>query len=146
LFAARGFGTGVGPILARNIFRNRSHWPGVLGACIVFSGLSYTVVGFVPWTYWIIVFVVLSHAASGANWVLATVMLQKRTEDRYRGRVFATEWLFVMLADALSIVSASLLLEASILGLRTSFFVFGAMQALCGLLWIFYVVPLERKA
>ena len=145
LFAARGLGTGIGPIQARNMFRNRSHWPGVLGACVAFSGIAYAAVGYFSWTYWIILFILLAHAASGANWVLATVMLQKRTEDRFRGRVFATEWLFVMLADTLSILTASLLLESSLLQLRTSFRVCGLVQIVCGLLWVLLIVPRERQ-
>ena len=146
LFSARGLGTGLGPILARALFRDQRHWPAVLGWCVVCSGVCYALVGFLPWSYAIIVFVLMAHAASGANWVLATVLLQKRTEDRYRGRVFATEWLLVMLADALSILAASLLLESDVLSLRTGFCLFAGLQVLCGLLWGLLVVPRERRS
>ena len=44
--------------------------------------------------------------------MLSTVLLQHRTEDRYRGRVFATEWLLLTGADTLSILAASVLLES----------------------------------
>ena len=37
-----------------------------------------------------------AHAASGANWVFSTVLLQQRTIDAYRGRVFASEMLLVL--------------------------------------------------
>jgi hypothetical protein len=155
LFMARGIGTGIGPIVARSIFQDESRWPAVLGACIAFSGVCYGVVGFVPWIPWgdaafsllvVIALVVLAHAASGANWVLTTVLLQKRTEDRYRGRVFATEWLLVMSAEAASILVASLLLEVQWLDLRTAFQVFAVVQVICGALWLLVVVPKERAA
>ena len=94
----------------------------------------------------IMVLVMLAHSPSGANWVMATVLLQKRTEDRIRGRVFATEWLLVMLADTVSILTASVLLETGVLDLRTCFQAFALLQILCGLLWIALVVPKERKA
>ncbi|GIV60816.1 MAG: MFS transporter [Rhodothermaceae bacterium] len=145
LFAARGFGTGVGPVLARAFFRERRRWPVLIGACITFSGLCYGLVGGLPWTYAVAVFVVAAHATSGANWVLSTVLLQERTVDRYRGRVFATEWLLVMLADTASILTASLLLEAGLLDLRGGFLTFAAFQVLCGLGWLAGIVPHEQR-
>ncbi len=144
LFAARGIGTGIGPVLARAWFTNEDKWPLVLGACIATSGVLYLAVGVVSWSYWIALFVVVSHAASGANWVLASVLLQRRTVDHFRGRVFGTEWLFVTLADALSILIASLLLEAAWIDLRFGFQVFAAVQIISGILWILMVVPRER--
>jgi MFS family permease len=144
-FAARGFGTGVGPILARAFFKDRRHWPALIGAGIAFSGLAYAAVGFLPWTYAVAAVVVAAHATSGANWVLSTVLLQERTEDRYRGRVFATEWLLVMLADTVSILIASLLLESALFDLRSGFRLFAFVQILCGLVWMLFIVPRERR-
>ncbi len=145
LFAARGLGTGIGPVVARALFQDQARWPLLLGACIAVSGLCYAAVGLAPWLLWLIIgLVVAAHTASGANWVLATVLLQKRTEDRFRGRVFATEWLLVMLADTVSILVASVLLEYGVLDLRLCFQVFALVQILSGLLWIALVVPRER--
>ncbi len=144
LFAARGFGTGIGPIIARALVKNENQWPAFLGGCIVFSGLCYCLVGVMPWSYLIAVPIVIAHAAGGANWVFSTVMLQKRTQDRFRGRVFATEWLLIMSADAISILAASLVLESSFLNLRQAIVVFSGIQVLTGLLWLFLVVPRER--
>lgn len=145
LFAARGIGTGIGPVVARAVFKDQNHWPAVLGACIAISGLFYLTVGFLPWTYLVIGSVIIAHALSGANWVLSTVLLQQRTRDAYRGRVFATDWLLVMLADALAILAASTLLEVGLLDLRTGFIAFAIAQTLIGLLWLIIVVPKERK-
>ena len=147
LFAARGLGTGIGPIVARAVFKDQERWPLLIGLFIAFSGLCYAVVGSIPWTLTtVIILVMVAHSTSGANWVLSSVLLQKRTEDRFRGRVFATEWLLVMLADTVSILTASLLLETGVLDLRTSFLAFALLQILCGLLWVVLVVPKERKA
>ena len=73
------------------------------------------------------------------------VMLQHRTEDRYRGRVFATEWLLLTGADTLSILAASLLLETGSLTLRGSVFVFALVQIVSGLIWLATIVPAERR-
>lgn len=148
LFAARGLGTGIGPVVARAVFTDQQQWPFLLGACIVFSGICYGLVGFAPWGVLALVIglIILSHASSGANWVLSAVMLQKRTEDRFRGRIFATEWLLVMLADTISILAASLLLEYEVLDLREAFRVFALVQVASGVAWIVLVVPRERAA
>ena len=155
LFMARGIGTGIGPIVARSVFRDETRWPTVLGTCVALSGVGYLAVGVVPWIPWsqsgwslvvVIVLIAAAHASSGANWVLATVLLQKRTPDRYRGRVFSTEWLLVMLAEAASILVAALLLEAGVLSLRTAVCVFAGVQIGCGLAWLVLVVPRERAS
>jgi len=51
--------------------------------------------------------VLLAHVPSGANWVLSTVLLQRRAQARFHGRVFATELQLVTLADTVTIVVAS---------------------------------------
>ena len=144
LFAVRGLGTGIGPVVGRRLFLNPTRWPGIMGAAILFSGVAYAAVGTLPWSWVVILPIVLAHAASGANWVFASVLLQQRSEDRYRGRVFATEWLLIMLADSVSILAGSLLLERGVLDLRGAFFAFGGLQVLCGLAWLVWVVPRER--
>lgn len=144
LYAVRGVGTGIGPIVARAVFTDWKRWPTVLGACVATSGFFYALVGLMPWTYAVMLLVLAAHAASGANWVLSTVMLQRRTTDRFRGRVFATEWLILMLADTASILTASLLLESGLLDLRSAFAVFGAVQLATGIAWLLVIVPRER--
>ena len=147
LFAARGLGTGIGPIVARAVFKDQERWPLIIGVFIIFSGLCYMVIGSISWTLaTVIILVMLAHSTSGANWVMSNVLLQKRTEDRFRGRVFATEWLLVMLADTVSILAASLLLETGLLDLRANLLAFALLQVFCGLLWIVLVVPKERRA
>lgn len=151
LFMARGIGTGLGPVVARALFTDRDKWPTVIGFAIATCGLFYLAVGLIPWTpsiagiAIICVLVVIGHAASAANWVLSTVMLQKRTEDRYRGRIFSTEWLMVMVAESISIFASSMLLEYNVLSLRGAVIAFAALQIASGLLWIPLVVPKERQ-
>jgi MFS family permease len=146
LYAARGFGTGVGPLAVRRWVPNEAMWPMLLGLGVAVSGVSYMLVGALPWGLWILALIAVAHAPSGANWVASSVLLQKRTVDKYRGRVFSTEWLLVTLADSVSILSASLLMEAGVLGLRSGIVVFGAVQILCGLAWVILVVPRERQS
>jgi MFS family permease len=151
LFMARGIGTGVGPIVMRAVFTDRDRWPTVLGGAIIFCGLCYGAISYVPWdsTATIVALtcalVVAGHAASGGNWVLSTVMLQKRTEDRYRGRVFSTDWLFVMAIESASILLASTLLEMGWLDLAGCIRLFAGLQVVSGILWWLLIVPRERR-
>lgn len=152
LFMARGIGTGIGPVVVRALFRERQVWPAVIGGAIVLSGLCYVGAGLVPWSDRLVVvaavcaLVAMGHAASGGNWVLSTVILQKRTDDRYRGRVFSTEWLFVTGAESLSILVGSTVLEAGWMTLEGAVLAFGGLQVLTGLAWLLVIVPRERRA
>jgi MFS family permease len=146
LFSARGLGTGIGPIVARALFVDTARWPALLGACMIGSGLSYIAVSLSGWLWAVVAFVLLAHAASGANWVLSTVLLQMRTEDRFRGRVFATDWLLVTLVESAAVLLAALLLEAEWASLRTLFFAFASVQVLTGLGWWLVIVPRERAS
>ena len=151
LYMARGIGTGIGPIVVRSLFPERHQWPVVIGGAVMISGLCYVGIGLVPWSSslsiiaLVCMLVVLGHAASGGNWVLSTVILQKRTEDRYRGRVFSTDWLFVMTAESLSILVGSALLEIGWLTLEGAVLAFAGLQMACGLGWLVIVVPRERR-
>ena len=143
LYALRGVGTGIGPIVARAYIPDRRVWPVMMGIGIAVTGVLYQLVALMPWTWWVLVPVVIAHTTSGANWVTSTVLLQERTEDSFRGRVFATEWLLLTLADTASILAASILLERGVIDLRQGFALFAGVQIVCAILWLVTVVPKE---
>ena len=145
LFGARGLGTGLGPILARYMFTDRSRWPFLLGWLVSICGLAYTLIAFMEWTPLIAVFVVFAHAASGTNWVLSTVLLQERSEDEWRGRLFSVDFLLMTFVYAFSALVASLLLEYTDLTLRTTVQIFAIGQLLSGFVWVALVTPGERR-
>ena len=47
--------------------------------------------------------------------------------------------------ESISILVASLLLEAGIFELADAFIVFASLQVLCGGVWMFTVVPAEKR-
>jgi hypothetical protein len=110
------------------------------------SGLGYMLISQVGWLWVVVPLVIFAHAASGANWVLSTVLLQERTEDRYRGRVFATEWLLVTGINTVGILVASLLLDSGAASLRTVVTAFAVIQMVTGVAWLVTIVPWERAA
>ena len=145
LFAARGIGSGLGPIVARAVLRERSRWPFYLGGLVSLCGLFYVLVALIEWTPWITIFVLLAHAASGANWVLSTVMLQERTEDDWRGRVFATDFLLMTTVNGTSSLVAAVMIAYVGIDLRTLVLIFAVGQTISGVLWLSAMLPGERR-
>lgn len=145
-YAARGLGTGIGPLVMRASGVAKRWWPTVIGLGIACSGLIYCLIAQLHLFWVLIVLVIAAHSTSGANWVASTVLLQERTEDRYRGRVFATEWLTLTLVDTAAIMAASLLLEHEILTLRQGLLTFGLVQVATGALWLVTVARQEAAA
>ncbi len=145
LYMARGFGSGFGPIVSRRFMANRILIPYLLGGVLVISGAFYIAVAASEWTVIILVYVFISHAASGVNWVLSTTMLQQRSEDEWLGRVFGTDSLGITLTMGISTVAAGLILENGILSLRETIIATGALQILAGIFWILFATPSEKR-
>jgi len=145
LFAARGLGTGLGPIFARYVFKNRNIWPFLLGSLVSVCGFAYVIIGFLEWSPWIAVIVVCGHAASAINWVLSTVLLQERSDDEWRGRLFSTDFLLMTTFNGLSTLAASLMLEYTDITLREGIQLFAFLQVLSGIIWVIFMLPKERR-
>jgi len=144
LYAARGVGTGIGPVIGRRIFDRERDWVRAMGFCMVFGGLVYAIVGLTTSLTIMLIFVFIAHAASGANWVMSTVLLQRRTPDTFRGRVFSTEWLLFTLAQSVSVVVASWILENDWLSIQHTMVVFALGLAITGGIWSYTVASQEE--
>ena len=44
-FFARGIGTGIGPLIARSVFKDKTKWPSLIGILVSISGIFYLFVG-----------------------------------------------------------------------------------------------------
>ncbi|MFN1834288.1 MFS transporter [Balneola sp. MJW-20] len=145
LYAARGIGTGIGPIVGRRLFRDEKDWVMVMGFAIFMSGAMYMMVGFIEAIWGMVFFVLLAHGASGANWVMSTVLLQKRTKDTFRGRIFSTEWLLFTVSNSISVLIASLVLEFDLLGVKELIMAYGLGMILAGITWTITVTVREKS-
>ena len=134
-FFARGVGTGLGPILARAFLKNEDAWPSLVGYLIIVSGMVYFLVGIsVSYALWItVLLVILAHSASGANWVLSTVMMQQWVEDEVRGRVFSTDMLILSVAFSTSTSVAGYLMENTDIGIQNGILMFASVMVLSGI-------------
>ena len=139
-FFARGIGTGIGPLIARALFKDRSKWSGLIGILVSISGCFYFLVGitlevYLPLT---VALIILAHSASGGNWVLSTVLTQTWVEDEVRGRVFSIDMLILGTTAAFSTTIAGYLVEYQNLSLRTGFISFSIIMILCGIVFTYW--------
>ncbi|BAL92438.1 putative MFS transporter [Actinoplanes missouriensis 431] len=111
LFALRGAGALVGPLLMRPVL-NRPSWllPG-LAVSMGLYGLGYLGVAFSPWFPLVLALVFVAHFAGGTNWVLSNFALQAEVPDALRGRVFATDMMLATLAIAISQLGAGAVVD-----------------------------------
>ena len=139
-FFARGIGTGIGPIAARALFKDKSKWPSLIGILVSISGFFYLLVGLtldisLPLT---VALIIMAHSASGGNWVLSTVLTQTWVEDEIRGRVFSIDMLILGGTAALSTTIAGFLVEFHNLSIKTGFISFSCLMMVCGLVFTYW--------
>lgn len=136
-FFARGVGTGIGPILARRMFKDSEKWPRLVGLLIVVSGLFYLLVGFSLGGPLLLTLalVTLAHTASGGNWVLSTVLTQQWVEDEMRGRVFSTDMLLLSIGQVISTISAGYLVEHGYVNLQQGILAYACLMILSGFIF-----------
>ncbi|NJC67762.1 MFS transporter [Planosporangium flavigriseum] len=102
LFAARGLGAVIGPLLLRRALVNRSWLLPGMAVSMVAYGLAYLGVAVAPWFWLVVALVVIAHMGGGGNWAMATFALQAEVPDELRGRVIATNVMITTLAITLS--------------------------------------------
>jgi len=115
LFAARGLGALVGPLLGRGVIGPVPTRRRLIAVCGV-STLSYCAVyAAFPLAEAFavaLVMVVLAHLGGGAQWSLSTYGLQLETPDHLRGRVMALDYGLATLFIGLSSIVAGVLADA----------------------------------
>jgi hypothetical protein len=136
LFAARGIGTAVGPIVARRISgEGKKRMQVSIGIAFLIGGAFYMAFGWA--TSFVLALLVLGLAHTGGSilWVFSTVLLQRGVEDNFRGRVFAAELALLTLTMAISNYATGELLDRFGLSARTVAIVIGALFVLPGVAW-----------
>jgi MFS family permease len=115
LMAARGVGALVGPLVS-------SMWVGShdqrLRTAVTwgFAGgaLGYLLFSGAPSLWIACAAVIIAHAGTSSVWVNSTTLLQLHTDDRFRGRVFAADLGFCMLAISSTSYVAGQLIDTGI--------------------------------
>jgi MFS family permease len=103
LFAARGIGTAVGPIVARRwAGETRRQMQIAIGIAFLIGGVFYIAFGSSRSFVLALLFLLIAHTGGSILWVFSTVLLQRAVEDQFRGRVFAAELALLTLTMAAS--------------------------------------------
>jgi MFS family permease len=103
LYAARGVGASLGPLLAHRLggssvrFLRRA-----LGPSFLVLGAGYLLLGVSPSLPVAAGALVLAHCGGSVQWVFSTALLQLSTPGRLQGRVFAAELTLLTLVTCLS--------------------------------------------
>ena len=137
LYAARGIGTAVGPIVARRISgEGKQRVQATIGIAFLIGGAFYMAFGVS--TSFIVALIVLGLAHTGGSilWVFSTVLLQRGVEDNFRGRVFAAELALLTLTMAISNYATGELLDRFGLSPRTVCIGIGAFFLFPGAAWL----------
>jgi MFS family permease len=112
LLGGRGLGALVGPLISARWAGQRDNRLrlGILFGYIVIA-LGYSTLGVSRSVWMAAACAMLAHAGGSTVWVFSTTLLQLHTEDRFRGRVFATDLGLSSLSFAVTAYLAGVLLD-----------------------------------
>ena len=136
LFAARGIGTAVGPIVARRLVgEGQASMQSTIGIAFLIGGAFY--IAFASTSSFVIALIVLGLAHTGGSilWVFSTVLLQRGVEDSFRGRVFAAELALLTLTMAASNYFTGEMLDRLGFSARRVTIVSGIIFLIPGVVW-----------
>lgn len=155
LFAARGIGTAVGPIVARRIAGEGDRRMQItIGIAFLIGGVFYAAFGIAQSFVFALIFLGAAHMGGSILWVFSTVLLQRSVEENFRGRVFAAELALLTLTMAASNYITGELLDRLGISPRVVTFGVGVLFMLPGIIWFITYnwwdrerkVPLETQS
>ena len=136
LFAARGIGTAVGPIVARRIAGEGDRRMQIsIGIAFLIGGVFYVAFGAATSFIFALVVLGIAHMGGSILWVFSTVLLQRSVEDNFRGRVFAAELALLTLTMAASNYVTGELLDRFGISPRLVTIGIGVFFTVPGIIW-----------
>jgi MFS family permease len=133
LFAARGLGALIGPLLFRRVLSHRSWLMPGLAISMAAYGIAYIGVSLSPWFWLVLALVVIAHVAGGGNWVMSNYGLQIEVPDDLRGRVMATDMMIATLAISVSLLGVGAIVD--LVDPRLPLAICGAATLTYGIVW-----------
>lgn len=145
LYASRGVGAVMGPLLTQWAVGDRPHLMAVFAALgVTISGVFYVAFSMAPNMLWASIFVFLAHLGGGMQWVLTATLLQRMVADRMLGRISSLDWAGFTLTMTLSSLACGWGIHARSIGPRLTGFLAGTLMVALGLAWIAWYGWLRR--
>jgi predicted MFS family arabinose efflux permease len=136
LYAARGVGAGIGPLIGDHLARDLQPrmWR-IIAAGFLLMGVGYFAFSLAPTLGLALVAMFFAQLGSSNVWVMSTTLLQLSTTDRFRGRIFALDFGMLMLMIAVSNFVVGTGLDNWGLSARQLAGALGVLILIPGLLW-----------
>lgn len=145
LYAAAGVGAIVGPLIANRIGDgSRGALVKGIAAGFLLVGLGWLLFGWAPWLPVAILAMLLRHVGGSINWTYSSVLLQRNVEDKFLGRVFATDFAVFTLAIAISVWASGWLLDNTALSPRQLSYFLAVGSMLPAVPWVWANRPRQR--
>src|SRR6185503_9192303 len=146
LYAARGFGALVGPLIAGVITSGAPRtMRQAISVAFFVSTVFYLVFAHSPVLVVALVCVVGAHSGGSIQWVFSTTLLQMTVPDRFLGRVFALEMALLTLTMSVSTYVTGWGVDYPGLGARRMATVLGVAFAVPGVVWLLLQKWLDRE-
>jgi MFS family permease len=138
LFAARGLGALIGPLIAGRVAKgSASRMRRAIAAAFAVSSVFYLLFAQSPVFGLALLCVVGAHSGGSIQWVYSTTLLQMSVEDKFLGRVFALDMALVTLAMSVSTFATGWGLDRLGLNPRTMAMLLGLAFLIPGAVWLF---------
>lgn len=137
LYAARGVGTAVGPILSRRFFDGSdASLRRQISAGFFIGATGYFFFGRIETFGLAALFVCLAHTGGSNLWVSSSTFWQRHVGDAFRGRVYAMELMGMTLATTLGGLLAGIVYDAT-LSIEAMVTTTSATVIVSGCVWTF---------
>lgn len=137
LYAARGVGTGLGPLIARRLGgESKRSMETIIGLSFFVGGTFYMAFGASTNFLLALLFLGLAHMGGSVLWVYSTTLLQGAVVDEFRGRVFAAELALITATLALSNFLTGEALDRFQISPRAVTIFIGAFFLAPGVVWL----------
>ena len=141
MFASFGVGTGLGPLVARQIVgdgQRAMRW--TISSGFAITGLGMAIVGIAPVLGVVLLGMAIRGIGIGIIWVFSSALMLLLLPEAVRGRVFASEWALFTLASAAGSALGGFLLDATSLDVRGLSYVLAVAALGGGIPWTLWLI------